>query len=65
MLSPTATLLIGDQRISMDLLHQILSTSSKSFHGLVSSELNPRNRQNYASCFRLSRDEIFQKHPKA
>ena len=60
MLSSTATLLMGDQRISMDLLHQIVSTSSKLFHGLVSSDLNPRDHQNYASCFRISRDEVLQ-----
>lgn len=60
MLSSTATLLMGDQRISMDLLHQIVSTSSKLFHGLVFSDLNPRDHQNYASCFRICRDEIFQ-----
>jgi hypothetical protein len=60
MLSSTTTLLMGNQFVSIDVLRQILSSSSKLFHGLVSSDLNPRDHQNFASCFRMSRDEIFQ-----
>ena len=59
MLSSTATLLMGNQPVSVDILNQILS-SSKLFYGLVASDLNPRDHQNYASCVRISRDEIFQ-----
>ena len=33
--------------------------SSKLYHGLVSSDLNPKDHQNYPSCVRISRDEIF------
>jgi hypothetical protein len=51
---------MGNQFVSIDVLRQILSSSSKLFHGLVSSDLNPRDHQNFASCFRMSRDEIFQ-----
>jgi hypothetical protein len=60
MLSSTTTLLMGNQFVSIDILRQILSSSSKLFHGLVSSDLNPRDHQNFASCYRMSRDEIFQ-----
>jgi len=59
MLSSTTTLLMGNQFVSIDILRQMLS-SSKLFHGLVSSDLNPQDHQNYASCFRMTRDEIFQ-----
>ena len=51
---------MGNQVVSIDVLRHILSSSSKLFHGLVSSDLNPRDHQNYASCVRISRDEIFQ-----
>ena len=60
MLSKTATLIMGDQLVSLDILRQILTSSSKLFHGLVSSDLNPKDHQNYASCVRISRDEIFE-----
>ena len=53
-------MLMGDQRVSIDVLHQVLSSSSKLFHGLVSSDLNPRDHQNYTSCWRISRDEVFE-----
>ena len=51
---------MGDQLVSLDILRQILTSSSKLFHGLVSSDLNPKDHQNYASCVRISRDEIFE-----
>jgi hypothetical protein len=60
MLSTTATMLMGNQRVSIDVLQRVLSSSSKLLHGLVSSDLNPRDHQNYSSCWRISRDEIFQ-----
>lgn len=59
MLSSTATLLMGNQSVSINILRQIASSSSKLFHGMVSSDLNPRDHQNYGSCVRISRDEIF------
>jgi hypothetical protein len=60
LLSTTATMLMGSQRVSIDVLQRVLSSSSKLRHGLVSSDLNPRDHQNYSSCWRISRDEIFQ-----
>ena len=53
-------MLMGKQRVSIDILHQVLSSSSKLFHGLVSSNLNPKDHQNYTSCWRISRDEVFE-----
>ena len=50
---------MGNQYVSIDILRRIASLSSKLFHGLVSSDLNPRDHQNYVSCMRISRDEIF------
>ena len=61
MLSSTATmLLMGKQGMSIDTLHHVLSSSSKFFHGLVSSDLNQKDHQNYTSRRRISRDEVFQ-----
>ena len=60
MLSRNATLIMGDQLVSLDVLRRILRSSSKLFHGLVSSDLNPKDHQNYSSCVRISRDEIFE-----
>ena len=60
MLSTTATMLMGNQLVSIDVLRRVLSSSSKLLHGLVSSDLNPRDHQNYSSCWKISRDEIFQ-----
>ena len=51
---------MGNQLVSIDVLRQISSSSSKLYHGLVSSDLNPRDHQNYTSYVRISRDEIFQ-----
>lgn len=58
MLSSSAVLLMGSYVVSTDDLRQVLSSSSKLFHGLISSDLNPRDHQNYASCWRISRDEV-------
>ena len=51
---------MGDQFVSIDALQKILTTSSKLFHGLTSSDLNPRDHQNYSSCFKICRDEVLQ-----
>ena len=61
MLSSSAVLLMGNHVVSInDIKKVLLSSSSKLFHGLVSSDLNPRDHQNYASCWRISRDEVIQ-----
>lgn len=60
LLSETATLLLGNELVSIDVLRKILSSSSKFFHGLVAADLNPRDHQNFASCWRVTREEIFQ-----
>jgi hypothetical protein len=60
MLTPNATLLLGDSLVSIDILRKVLSTTSKFFHGLVSSDLNPNDHQNFASCQKICRDEVFE-----
>lgn len=53
-------MLIGNQVVSINVLREILLSSSKWFHDLVFSDLNPEDHQNYASCVRVSCDEIVQ-----
>ena len=50
---------MGNQLVSIEHLQDVVSLSSKLYHGLVSSDLNPKDHQNYPSCVRISRDEIF------
>ena len=56
LLSVTAALTIGDQRISLDFLSEMMNSISKLKHGLVKSDVYPRDKQNYASCEKMSRD---------
>ena len=60
MLSSKSVLFMGNQIVSVNSLKKILSSSSKLFHGLVYSDLNRRDHQNYSSCWRISRDEIIE-----
>ena len=60
MLSSTATLLLGESLVSIDILRKLLSTTSKFSHGLVLSDLNPKDHQNFSSCQKICRDEILE-----
>ena len=60
MLSSTATLILGDSLVSIDALRTLTSTISKLHHGLVLSDLNPRDHQNFASCQKICREEVLQ-----
>ena len=51
---------MGKQFVSIEMLHEMLSTSSKLCHDLTYSDLNPRDHQNFSSCFKLCRNEVFQ-----
>ena len=58
LLSVTAALTVGDQRISLDFLSDMMNSISKLKHGLVKSDIYPRDKQNYASCGKISRDYV-------
>lgn len=60
MLSSTATLVLGDSLVSIDALRTLTSTVSKLHHGLVLSDLNPRDHQNFSSCQKICRDEVLE-----
>ena len=61
LLSSTAELRLGDQSISMDHLHDIISNENytKLDHGLTKSDINPKDRQNFGSCLKLTSADLF------
>jgi len=60
LLSSTAQLRIGHQYIIMEHLFNIIEDNnySKLDHGLTRSDLNPKDKQNYASCFKITSDDV-------
>ncbi|CAF1140203.1 unnamed protein product [Rotaria magnacalcarata] len=60
LLSRTADLHIGDEIISMDHIRSIVKNSkyTKLDHGLTRSDLNPKDRQNYRSCVKLTSEDL-------
>lgn len=58
LLSGTADLVIGDQHVSLTFLTEMMITNSKVKHGLVKCDIYPRDRQNFASCDKISSDDV-------
>lgn len=60
LLSATAELRLGTQLISMSHLHEIIHNASysKLDHGLTKSDINPKDRQNFASCLKLASVDV-------
>ena len=54
LLSSTAEMFIGSQRVSMDALSELIASGNKLVHGLVKSDIYPRDKQNFASCEKIS-----------
>ena len=59
LLSSKATLLLGDKLVSVDHLVQLIESSLKLNHNLVKSDVRPKDRQNFASCEKISNEAIF------
>ncbi|CAF4288308.1 unnamed protein product [Rotaria sp. Silwood2] len=53
-----ATLLFGTQLINIDRLLYLIDNFSKFDHGLVRSDVNPKDRQNYSSAAKISNDNV-------
>jgi hypothetical protein len=51
--------LFGDEIISTLILTHLVSTTSKIRHGLVYSDVRPRDRQNFSSCQKICREDVF------
>ena len=58
LLSNTAEMIIGNQRVSLDVLSTMIASSNKLNHGFVKSDIYPRDRQNFASCEKISSDYV-------
>jgi len=58
LLSSRATMLLGDELISIDHLIQLIESSSKINHNLVKSDVLPKDRQNYSSCEKISNKSV-------
>ena len=61
LLSSTAELRLGDQSISISHLYSIIDNGkfTKIDHGLTKSDINPKDRQNFSSCVKLTSDDLF------
>jgi len=59
MLSDTASLLIGKEEVSINVLMELIENKSKLAHGLVKSDIDPKDKQNYGSCFKITCDDVF------
>ncbi|CAF5208642.1 unnamed protein product, partial [Rotaria magnacalcarata] len=61
LLSSTTELRLGDQSISIDHLYSIIDNAkfTKIDHGLTKSDINPKDRQNFSSCVKLTSDDPF------
>ncbi|CAF1549036.1 unnamed protein product [Adineta ricciae] len=58
MLSKTATLLIGNGEVSTSKLIDLILTKTKFVHGLVKTDIEPKDRQNFSSCVRIASDDV-------
>ncbi|CAF4892834.1 unnamed protein product [Rotaria sp. Silwood1] len=61
LLSSTAELCLGNQFILISHLHDIINneTYSKLDRGLTKSDINPKDRQNFSSCLKLTSADLF------
>lgn len=61
LLSAKAQLCFGNQSISIGHLQNIIDDDnySKLDHGLTRSDVNPKDRQNFASCVKLVSEDVF------
>lgn len=60
LLSSTANLWLGKDRITMTHIESLISNDklTKLDHGLTKSDINPRDRQNFRSCLKLITDDV-------
>ena len=57
-LSKKASLLIGNEVVSTDVLMKLIESKSKLVHGLVKTDVEPKDRQNFRSCMKLSNEDV-------
>ena len=57
-LSETSSLLIGKEKVSIEVLLELIETKSKLVHGLVRTDINVKDRQNFSACLNLSDEDV-------
>ncbi|CAF1042870.1 unnamed protein product [Adineta steineri] len=57
-LSNTASMLIGKETVSIEVLMELVQNTSKLAHGLVKTDIDPKDRQNVSSCLKLASDDV-------
>ncbi|CAF3080864.1 unnamed protein product [Rotaria socialis] len=60
LLSEIASMKIGDYHVSIDHLINLIESKNKIEHNLIKSDICPKDRQNYASCRRISSELVLQ-----
>ncbi|CAF0949370.1 unnamed protein product [Didymodactylos carnosus] len=62
MLSKTAQMIMGQQTVSLQYLADVIDDEklSKIDHELIISDLNPRDRQNFHSCLKITSEDVSQ-----
>lgn len=68
LLSKKATLLLGNQLVNIEPLLYLIEKFSKLDHALVRSDIDPKDRQNYKSCTKISSENVltlFEQVPNA
>jgi hypothetical protein len=58
LLSQVANLKMGDYSIDLHDLINLVETRSKIEHNLIKSDVNPKDRQNFSSCLRISSEAV-------
>ncbi|CAF3629800.1 unnamed protein product [Rotaria sp. Silwood1] len=58
LLSQSASMFIGNGKISVDVLFDLINNQSKLIHGLVKTDVYPKDRQNFSSCAKISTDDV-------
>jgi len=50
--------LIGKGEVSIKVLNELIETKSKFVHGLVKTDIEPSDKQNYKSCLKILNEEV-------
>ena len=58
MLSQTASVSIGRGKVSIEVLMEFIQNKSKPTRGLVKTDIEPKDKQNFRSCPKISSDEV-------
>ncbi|CAF4729851.1 unnamed protein product [Rotaria sp. Silwood2] len=58
LLSQSASMMIGNEEISVSILFDLINNQSKLIHGLVKTDVHPKDKQNFSSCVKISSDDV-------